>query len=111
MPVWEDLEGAWFPERRALVNALRSRSRAMARGEPQLTGMDRILIAPSAYYRWSEMALAAARGLPAECDPSQIPDERCEHMPDGRLRIFVEVQGVVLAEMMVTPEEWSWRDH
>jgi len=111
LPVWEDLQGAVFPDRQAVRQTLIARMRAIARGEPQLTLLDRILLSTSAYHAWRRTAESVDPAILARIDPEDIPDEQAEKMPDGRLRIYVEYQHRILAEMFIPPDEWRWRDH
>lgn len=111
MPFWADLTDLPHPDRAVLRRALLARMRAIARGEPERTTLDRVLIAPAAYDAWMARARAAANALPAGIDPDSIPDEAATPQPDGSLRISVAIPGGEIVSMDIPPEQWARRDH
>ncbi len=55
---------------------------------------------------WFEKSVVIAESLITKYKSSDIPDEQAEILPDGRLRIFLEIENKVIAEMFVPASEW-----
>lgn len=108
VPEWADLTGHPFPDVNALRRAIVSRMRAMAKGEPQRTTLDRVLLSPRAYQAW--MDLVGATDL-AGVDPESVPDETAQPLPDGKLRIEAALPGRAPIRLDVPADEWRWQDH
>lgn len=108
IPEWADLAAHQFPDIQALRRALIARMRAMARGEPQRTTLDRVLMSARVYQRWMEITESAdLDGI----DPESVPDETARPLPDGRLRIEAAIPGRAPVRLDIPADEWRWRDH
>ncbi len=73
-----------------------------------LVDLDDLLLAPSVVMDWHaacEREMEKLEGF----DPSTIPDEQAEILDDGRLRVFVEMDGDVLMERVYPPGSWARR--
>lgn len=72
--------------------------------------LDRVLLTQAAYQRWMETARAAVATLKTPLDGNAIPDERASALPDGRLRIWVDMPNGQTIKLDLAPHEWAWRD-
>lgn len=69
--------------------------------------LDSIVLSPAAVLRWQQTASAAS--IPPAVHPSEIPDEDAEVLPDGSLRIFVELRdGERIAQADIPAPDWAW---
>lgn len=72
--------------------------------------LENLLLSENAVNEWYMYAAAEAVRLAREgIDPSSIPDEEAEILPDGSLRIFVKISFDKELSMVVPPGEWAWR--
>lgn len=75
--------------------------------------LEQILISPAALKRYSEWAAKTAFLLvpPFVKQEEDIGEEKAIPMPDGRLRISIEVRtsiGLQTFEFFFEPDEWAW---
>lgn len=75
--------------------------------------LEQILISPAALKRYSEWAAKTAFLLvpPFVKQEEDIGEEKAEPLPDGRLRIAIDVQtsmGPQTFEFYFEPGEWAW---
>ena len=77
---------------------------------PDVNGLDAVLLTRTALRAWAQIAfrvgLALAQGGE---DPEVCPDEDCDPLPDGSLRIFVPGHEAEGAELIIPAEHWAWR--
>jgi hypothetical protein len=70
-------------------------------------GLDAVMLSPDSVQRW--IATARVAVMQRQLDPSAIPDEDCEPLENGKLRIFCQLAtGEIIAEMAVPAGEWAW---
>lgn len=72
--------------------------------------LDRVLLTQTAYQRWMETARNAVATLKTPLNGNAIPDERARALPDGRLRIWVNLPNGQTIKLDLAPGEWAWRD-
>jgi hypothetical protein len=70
--------------------------------------LDNVLITPALRQRWINK-VKATTALYKDLNPRSIPDENCEALPDGRLRIFVNLPNGVTVELFADSHEWQYR--
>lgn len=72
--------------------------------------IENFMFSASVGSRWRATAAEAAmRVFASGADPRMIPDEQCELLGDGRLRIFVRLPGDLgEAELFVDPCDWGF---
>lgn len=72
-----------------------------------INSLDFVMLSQNAVTRWAETARAAV--MQRELNPASIPDEDCEVLENGELRIFCQLAtGEIIADMLVPATEWAW---
>ncbi len=76
----------------------------------QPRSLDDILLTIPAAAAWHEMCRKAAPIIgPLIASGAHIPDEECEEVEGGALRIFVKMPGGIEISMIVPPGQWAFR--
>ena len=73
--------------------------------------LDNVLLSPAAVAAWQQVAAKMAMVLKelGDTKAAEIPNEDCEELPDGSLRIFVRLPNGIEASLTVPPDDWAWR--
>jgi hypothetical protein len=77
--------------------------------KPMKRNLDDVLLTEAAVAAYEEFALRVAQVLAATYGASlQIPDEQCEEMESGSLRIFVTLPNGTESSMEIPKGDWAW---
>ena len=69
--------------------------------------LDKTVLTPRAVEAWHNKCLEFIKSAKIP-DPSLIPDEQAVMLEDGRLKLFVEVEGYGRCELVFSREDWGW---
>lgn len=107
LPEYEHLidPRVYFPD----LDALKRAVLATMHG-PVGDTLDNVLLTERAYNQWMNHAQQALANLKTPLDPQAIPDERARALPNGCLRIWVDLPNGHTVKLDLPPEDWAWRN-
>jgi hypothetical protein len=96
---------AYFPDLDALKRAILA-----ALHGPVGDTLDHVLLTPTAYQRWIQTIQQTLQATKTPINPDHIPNERAKALPDGRLKIWVDLPTGRTLKLLLPASDWAWRN-